>query len=328
VPSNEIEFKIYYMSEVVIESIENYGLSQKSRSRTLFTKVGIVGCGSAGQSIALLISQKELEVVFIELSEEKVNSAFIKMEHELDNRIGRWGMTPGEKRAILARISGHIGYEHLSGCDLVIEAIRSKTRDQRITCRKEVFKNIEKYVSPGTIISTNSTTIAITELSAELEHKERCVSLHFITSAPGAKMIEVVRSLYTSDDVFERVSKFITMMGKVLVQVQESPGLISIRLFITMVNEACEILMEGVGTKADIDTTMRVGLGLTLGPFELADKVGLDKVERWMDNLYGEFGDIKYKASPVIKRLVRAHQYGRTTGQGFYTYDQSGKKIG
>ena len=316
------------MAEVIVESIENYGLSQKSRSATLFSKVGVVGCGTVGQNIALLISQKELEVVFIELSDEKVSAAFSNMEKELDNMIGRWGMTPGEKRAILSRITGNVGYEHLQGCDLVIEAIRSKTREQRITCRKEVFKNIEKNVSSTAIIATNSTTIAITELSSELEYKERCVSLHFLTNAPGAKMIEVVRSLYTSDEVYDKVSKFITMLGKVLVPVQESPGLISIRLFVTMVNEACEILMEGVGTKADIDTTMRIGLGLSLGPFELADKVGLDKVERWMDNLYGEFGDIKYKASPIIKRHVRAHQYGRLSGKGFYEYDESGRKIG
>jgi 3-hydroxybutyryl-CoA dehydrogenase len=316
------------MAEVIVESIENYGLSQKSRSATLFSKVGIVGCGTVGQNIALLISQKELEAVFIELSEEKVSTAFSKIEEELDSMIGRWGMTPGEKRAIMSRITGYVGYEHLKGCDLVIEAIRSKTREQRVTCRKEVFKNIEKYTNPETIIATNSTTIAITELSSELEHKERCVSLHFLTNAPGAKMIEVVRSLYTSDDVFNKVSKFVTMLGKELVPVQESPGLISIRMFVTMVNEACEILMEGVGTKADIDTTMRIGLGLSLGPFELADKVGLDKVERWMDNLYGEFGDIKYKASPIIKRHVRAHQYGRSSGQGFYVYDDSGRKIG
>jgi 3-hydroxybutyryl-CoA dehydrogenase len=316
------------MAEVIVESIESYGLSQKSRSTTLFSKVGVVGCGTVGQNIALLISQKELEVVFIELSEEKVSLAFQRMEEELDNMIGRWGMTPGEKRAILSRITGYVGYEHLRNCDLVIEAIRSKTREQRITCRKEVFKNIEKYVSRQTIIATNSTTIAITELSSELEHKDRCVSLHFLTNAPGAKMIEVVRSLYTSDEVYDKVSKFINMLGKVLVPVQESPGLISIRLFVTMVNEACEILMEGVGTKSDIDTTMRIGLGLSLGPFELADKVGLDKVERWMDNLYGEFGDIKYKASPIIKRHVRAHQYGRQSGRGFYEYDESGRKIG
>lgn len=315
------------MAEEIIESIENFGLSQKALSRTLFSKVGIVGCGAVGQNITLLISQKELEVVFIELSEDRVSNAFKKMEQELDKMIGRWGMTPGEKRAILSRITGYVGYEHLSGCDLVIEAIRSKSRDQRVTCRKEVFKNIEKYVSTETIIASNSTTIAITELSAGLEHKERCVSMHFLTNVPESKMVEIVRSLYTSDEVYNKVSKFITMIGKTMVQVQESPGLISIRLFVSMVNEACEILMEGVGTKSDIDTTMRNGLGLTLGPFELADKVGLDKVERWMDNLYEEFGDIKYKASPIIKKHVRALQYGKITNKGFYDYNELGQKI-
>jgi 3-hydroxybutyryl-CoA dehydrogenase len=315
------------MSEVLVEQIENYGLSKKDRPKTLFSKVGLVGCGSVGQSIALMISQKELEVVFIELSEEKISNAFLRMEKELDNMIEHWGMTPGEKRAILSRITGYVGYEHLKGCDLVIETIRSKTREQRVICRKEVFKNIEKYVASDTIIASNSSTIVITELSAELEHKERCVSLHFLTSVPGAKMIEVVRGLYTSDDSYNKVFKFVKMLGKLAIPVEESPGLISVRMFISMVNEACDIMMEGVGTKNDIDTTMRIGFGLPLGPFELADKVGLDKVLRYMDNLYSEFGDKKFKASPVIKKLVRAHQFGRITGKGFYEYDEAGRKI-
>jgi len=315
------------MSEYLIESLEGYGLSQQERPRTLFSKVGIVGCGSVGQNIALMISQKELEVIFIELSEEKVSSAFIKMEQELDNMIEHWGMTPGEKRAILSRIKGYVGYEYLKGCDLVIEAIRSRSREQRVTGRKEVFKNIEKYVSPDAIIASNATTVVITELSSELEHKERCVSLHFLTNVPGAKMIEVVRGLYTSDEVYDKVMKFVKMLGKVAIPVEESPGLISIRMFVALVNDACEILMEGVGTKSDIDTTMRIGFGLPLGPFELADKIGLDKVLRWMDNLYSEFGDKKFKASPVIKRLVRAHQFGRSTGKGFYEYNENGHKI-
>ncbi|MFO7656066.1 MAG: 3-hydroxyacyl-CoA dehydrogenase family protein [Bacteroidales bacterium] len=315
------------MSEIIIESIEEYGLSKKDRPKQLFSKVGIVGCGIVGQNIAQMISSKELEVIFIELSEEKIDQAMEKIENELDHMIDQWGMTPGEKRAILSRIHGFVGYEKLRGCDLVIEAIRSKSREQRVSCRKEVFKNIEKYVSPDAIIATNSTTIAITELSSELENKHRCVSLHFLTTSPGAKMIEVVRGLYTSDEAYDRVCKFVRMLGKDVIPVEESPGLISVRLFVALVNEACEVLMEGVGTKEDIDKTMRIGLGLTLGPFELADKVGLDKVVRWMDNLYHEFGDIKYKASPVIKKLVRALQYGRMSGQGFYKYDGKGKKI-
>jgi 3-hydroxybutyryl-CoA dehydrogenase len=315
------------MAEVLIENIEDYGLSKKDRPKTLFSKVGIVGCGSVGQSIALLISQKELEVIFIELSEEKISHALVMIEKDLDNMIEHWGMTPGEKRAILSRIKGYIGYEHLKGCDLVIETIKSKTREQRVICRKEVFKNIEKYVAPDTIIATNSSTIVVTEISSELEHKERCVSLHFLTSIPGSKMIEVVRGLYTSDEALDKVFKFVKMLGKVSIPVEESPGLISVRMFVSMVNEACDILIEGVGTKQDIDATMRIGFGLPLGPFELADKVGLDKVLRYMENLYSEFGDKKFKASPVIKKLVRAHQLGRITAKGFYNYDETGRKI-
>jgi 3-hydroxybutyryl-CoA dehydrogenase len=315
------------MSEVLVEQIEKYGLSSKDRPKQLFSKVGIVGCGSIGQSISMMISQKELEVVFIELSEEKVNYAKCKIELELDRLIEHWGMTAGEKRAILSRIQGYVGYEYLKGCDMVIECIRSKTRERRVTSRKEVFKNVEKYVSSECIIATNSTTIVITELSSELEHKDRCVSLHFLANAPNAKMIEVVRGLYTSDEVYEKVCKFVRMLGKIFIPVEESPGLVSVRMFVALVNEACEILMEGVCSMEDIDLTMKVGLGMSLGPFELADKVGLDKVMRWMENLYQEFGDKKYIASPVIKRFVRANQLGRVTGKGFYRYDDNGKKI-
>ena len=141
------------------------------------------------------------------------------------------------------------------------------------------------------------------------------------------KMIEVVRGLYTSDEVYVKVCQFINMLGKIVIHVEESPGLISVRIFVALVNEACEVLMEGVGSMEDIDITMRVGIGMTLGPFELADKIGLDKVMRWMENLYNEFGDKKYIASPVIKRLVRANQLGRINGKGFYRYDENGKKI-
>ncbi len=315
------------MANVIIEPIEKYGLSAKNRPKQLFSKVGIVGCGTVGQTIALMISQKELEVVFVELSQEKIDNANCRIENELESMIQHWGMTPGEKRAIMSRIHGHVGYEHLKGCDLVIESIRSKSRERRVSCRKEVFKNVEKYVSSDCIIATNSTTIVITELSSELEHKDRCVSLHFLTNIESAKMIEVVRGLYTSDEVYDKVTIFIKMLGRDAILCEESPGLVSVRVFVAQLNEACEVLMEGVTTMESIDKTMRIGLGQTLGPFEMADKIGLDKVNRWMENLYNEFGDKKYIASPIIKRLVRAQQLGRISNKGFYSYDEEGKKI-
>lgn len=315
------------MSKVLTEPIEKYGLSKKDSPKVLFSKVGIVGCGSVGQSIARMLSRHGIDVAFIETTQEKVAEAYSGIEAQLDDMIERWGMTTGEKKAIMTRIKGTTQCVELQGCDLVIEAIKSKTREQSVEIRKKVFKNIEKYIEPSAIIATNSTTLVITELSSELEHKDRCVSLHFSSTTPDAGTIEVVRGLYTSNQAYEKVLKFVKLLNKTVIPVEESPGLISVRLIVSLINEACEILMEGVGSKENIDLAMRTGFGLPLGPFEMCDKIGLDKVLRWMDNLYGEFGDMKYKASPLIKKLVRANHLGRATGKGFYKYDENGKKI-
>ena len=248
------------MSDIIIEPIEKYGISSQNRTKQLFSKVGIVGCGTVGQNIALLISQKELEVVFIEVSEQRVKEAYAKIEIELDLLIQHWSMTPGEKRAILSRISGGMNFERLRGCDLVIEAISSKAYEYRVSSRKDVFKNIEEHVDPTCIIATNSATLVITELSSDLTYKDRCVSMHFLTNAPNAKMIEIVRGLYTTDEVYNKVIKFVTMLGKEPIYCEESPGLISIRVFLAQLNEACAVLMEGIGTVESIDKTMRIGL--------------------------------------------------------------------
>ncbi|MCK9324942.1 MAG: 3-hydroxyacyl-CoA dehydrogenase NAD-binding domain-containing protein [Bacteroidales bacterium] len=311
----------------IIEPIEPYALSKKNKPKTLFSKVGIVGCGSVGQSIARMIATKGIDVVFIELDEEKIESAKKGIESELDYMINHWGMTQGEKRGVMNRIKGSLSCKDLQGCDLVIEAIKSRIREERISLRKEIFKHIEEYVDPTTIIATNSTTIVTTELSTGLKHNDRCVSLHFSTSNPGANIVEVARGLYTSDETYENVKKFVSLIGKKMIPVQESPGLITVRLFSSLINEACEMYMEGVGAMEDIDISVRTGLGLGMGPFELADKIGLDKVVRWLENLYNEFGDLKYKANPLLKRLVRANRLGRITGQGFFQYDENGKRI-
>jgi len=314
------------MAEATVESIEKYGLRKKDKPKILFSKIGIVGCGSEGQSIARLISSSGMEVVFVETGNKAIETAMNGIEAELDAQIDHWGMTEGEKKAIVSRIHGSTSYTDLKDCDLIIESITSKNRESTVEIRQNVFKEIEKHVSKEAIIATNSTTLLITELSSELEYRDRCISLHFITNAPDSRIVEVVRGVDTSDEVYNDVCKFIKLLGKQVVPVTESPGLISVRMFAPIINEACDVLMEGVGTLDDIDQTMKTGMGLTLGPFELSDKVGLDQVLRWMDNLYQEFGNIKYKASPLIKRKVRANHLGRKTGRGFYEYDKEGNK--
>lgn len=313
-----------------VEPIEGYAIKssgEEIRKSDAFTKVGMVGCGVLGQEIAKMVSSYGIDVIFLELSEAKINEAMKGIKRDLKHMIKRWGMTESDKRAILSRIKGTLDYKDLRGCEVVIEAIKSKTREQSVDIRKEIFKQIEKVVDENTIIATNSTTLVITELASELKHPERCVSLHFISPAGDIPLVEVAKSLYTSDEAYKRVCRFTRLLGKRIVPVIESPGIISTRLIAPMINEACEILMEGVADMVDIDDTMKIGYGFPLGPFEMADKIGLDMVIRWLDNLYREFGDIKYKASPMLKKRVRANHLGREAGIGFYKYDEEGKKI-
>lgn len=317
------------MAEIVVETIEKYALHKKKREKTLFSKIGVVGCGKEGQSIARIASWHGMEVVFIELSLEKIESAILGISRELDQRIENWGLTISEKRAILSRIKGSLDYKDLADCDFVIEAIRSdeKTGVRSIDMRKEIFKGIEAVVDRDAIIATNATTIVISELASELVYRDRCVSLHFFVTSSEARIIEVVKGLYTTDEAYQRVCTFVKLINRDVIPVEESAGLVSVRLYVALLNEACEALMEGIATMEDIDKTMLIGLGMRFGPFHMADIIGLNKVGKWMDNLFDEFGEPKYKASPLIKRMVRAKRLGVQTGEGFYKYDAEGRKI-
>ncbi len=316
------------MAEIA-ESIEGFSLSKKGHAKSLFSKIGLVGNGLVGQSIARMISMRGMEIVFIEENEKKINSVLKEIDNELNLMIGRWGMTTGEKTAILNRIKGSTEWDSLSNCDLVIEALESyPTREAGVSARKKVFHNIEKNVGTTTIIATNATSLMATELISELNHPERGISFHFLTPNGEAPLVEVVRAIHTSDEVFENVKIFAKLLGKEVIPVLDFAGKISTRLIIPLINEACEILMEGVGKMTDIDKIMKVGYQMQYGPFEMADKIGLDRLLRWMENLYEEFGDQKYKVSPLIKKLVRANCLGRKEGKGFYLYDNDGAIIG
>lgn len=316
------------MAELLVEPIETYAFSKKQRVKTLFSKIGIIGCGNEGQTIAQIASMHGMEVVFVELSEEKIQLAIDHISKGLDTVIENWGLTQGEKRAIMSRIKGTMSYQDLADCDFVIEAIRDEaTGERNINVRKEIFRKVEEVVSRDCIIATNATHIVISELASELQHRDRSVSLHFFVTSPEARIIEVVKGLYTSDEAYNRVCTFVKLINRDVIAVAESAGLISVRLYVVLLNEACATLMEGVASMTDIDKTMEVGLGMRFGPFRTADIIGLNKVIKWMENLYEEFGDPRYKASPLVRRLVRAKRFGVWAGTGFYRYDHEGKII-
>ncbi len=317
------------MAKILIEPVEKYGLSSKSRKKTLFSKIGVVGCGKEGQNIARIAAFHGLEVVFLEVSETRIKNAIEAISMELDDRIESWGLTNTEKKLILSRITGTLEYKDLGDCEFIIEAVRRDfyTGERSIDHRKVIFKNIEEVVSPECIIATNATTLIITELSSELQYKERCVSLHFFMSSPEARIVEVVRGLYTSEDVYNKVLAFVKMINRDVIAVEESVGMVSIRLIMVTLNEACNIFMEGVATLESINKVTKIGLGHRFGIFHLADIIGLDKIVRWGENLFEEYGQEKYKPSPLLKRLVRAKQVGVECGKGFFKYDNRGRRI-
>ncbi len=311
------------------EPIEGFGLSSKDREKQMFSKIGVVGCGKEGQNIVGVTALAGLDVVFIELSQDKIDYAIESIGKNLDTKIDNWGLTANEKKAVLTRISGSTDYSALSECDFVIECTRydDETGERNTKIRKEVFKAVEAVVSPEAIIATNASTVIISELAADLDHKERCISLHFLATQPETHVLEIARGLYTSDEVFEKVQLFASMIKHSVVPVLETPGLVSLRLFLTTLNEACQMLMENVASKEDIDFILKQGFGYRKGVFCMADSLGIEKVVFLMENLYYEYGDKKYKPSPVLKRLYHAKQFGVRTGQGFYTYDENGNRI-
>lgn len=317
------------MAEEMIEAIERYGLSKRNRKRTLFSRIGVVGCGKEGSVIATRAALKGIEVVFLEPNQERIENAYKRIEEQLNKKIQNWGLTENEKKAIIGRIQGSSNYEDFSGCDFVIEAIRydDQTGERQVTQRKEVFRKLEEVLSQRAIIASNVSTVVVTELAAEMEHQDRCIGLHFLSNIPDSHIIEIVRGLNTSDDTYNKVCQFARMINHEFVQVTESSGLVSLRLFLIQLNEACSMLMEGVAAVEDIDRVLTVGFGHRQGVFRTADQIGIEKIVKLLENLYEEYGHVKYKPSPILLRLSRAKLWGISKGKGFYTYDESGNII-
>ena len=307
------------------ESLEKFSLNKKIAKQGLIHKVGLIGCGEVGQEVARIISQAGIDVVFIEKDEQRVVESYRQIQMQLDEIINRWGLTQSDKRIILSRITGTIDYELIRNCDLIIETISS---DNPVHDRIELFRRIEDYVSPEIPITSSVSTLMITDLAAGMQFPERALALNFLASPSSIRIVEVVCGLQTNHRSHELVCRFAKMIGKEAITVNESPGSVSTRLIVTLVNEACSTLVEGVSCIENIDCIMKRGFGMQHGPFELADRIGLDKILRYMAHLFAEFGVSKFKASPLIKRLVRANHLGLQTGKGFYVYDANGQKTG
>jgi 3-hydroxybutyryl-CoA dehydrogenase len=287
----------------------------------MIRKIGVVGAGETGQGIVLTAAQAGIDVVFCETSEEKIKEAIDAMGASLDREIERWGLTKTEKTVILSRIHGSTTYEDLRSVLFVIEAVRDE-----LELKTNVFRELDAMLPPDAILVTNTSSLSISQLAAVTRRAPLVVGMHFLSPVPKRPLVEIVRGLRTTDETVRAAREFASEIKKTAVEVFEYPGFVTTRVILPLINEAMFVVLEGVATADDVDTAMRLGYNFPAGPLEMADQIGLDEVLLWMEQLFRELGELKYRPCPLLRKLVRAGNLGVRTGQGFFKYDERGRR--
>jgi len=278
-------------------------------------RIMVIGAGQMGAGIAQVASQAGCRVWLRDVSQELVDKGLGGIRKFLERGVEKGKITVEERDAVLGRVTGTLGPEPAADCDLVIEAV---IEDLGVKAR--VFGELDKVCPPTTIFASNTSSLPITQMAATTSRPDRFIGMHFMNPVPLMKLVEIIRGLATSEATYQAVGELAVAMGKEPVTVNDSPGFVSNRILIPMINEAVYCLQEGLATPADIDTVMRLGLNHPMGPLALADLIGLDTVLFIADVLYREFQDSKYRACPLLRKMVRAGYLGKKTGKGFFSY--------
>jgi 3-hydroxybutyryl-CoA dehydrogenase len=284
-------------------------------------RVAVIGAGQMGAGIAEVAARAGLEVALSDQAEAQAANALSQLARRLHRREADGKAPAGSSDSLLARIKSGgplFGVDH---AELVIEAA-----PEQLELKAALFRSLSERAQPGAILASNTSSISITRIARETSRPEQVVGVHFMNPVPVMKLVEVVRGTLTSDATVASALGLCTRLGKQTILSQDRPGFLVNRILIPLLNEACFTLEEGVGSKEDIDAGARLGLGHPLGPLELADLIGLDTVLSIAEILHRDFGDSKYRPSPLLRNLVQAGLLGRKTGRGFYVYDQHGKK--
>ena len=279
-------------------------------------KISIIGNGTMALDIAQVCAQTGIDVVVRGRSNEKLQKAAAKIEKATARLVEKGKMTEDAKKALIGHIKFTTELADAADSDLVIEAIA-----EDVPTKVEMFKALDEICKEDVILATNTSTISITQLAAEVKHPDKFIGMHFFNPATLMKLVEVIRGMQTSDETYNKIMQLCTDIGKEAVEVKDSPGFVVNKILVPMVNEAVGILAEGVASAEDIDKAMKLGANHPMGPLALSDLIGNDVVLDIMEILYKETGDPKYRPSVLLRKMVRAGHLGKKTGKGFFDYN-------
>ena len=281
-------------------------------------KIVVIGSGTMGLDIAQVFAKKGYDVVVRDISDEILAKAQARLNKGLDKLIAKGKMDEAAKAAIVGKMTFTTDLGLAADADLVVEAAV-----ENLEIKKSIFAELDAMCKSETILASNTSSISITAIAAATKRPDKFIGMHFFNPATVMKLVEVIRGANTSDETFNTIRDLSVEIGKEPVEVNEAPGFVVNKILIPMINEAADLLYTGVATAEGIDTAMKLGANHPMGPLALGDLVGLDVCLAIMDTLYNETHDPKYRASLLLRKMVRAGKLGRKTGVGFYDYTKT-----
>ena len=281
---------------------------------TEINRVAVIGAGTMGNGIAHVFAQHGFPVTLIDVDEKRLNGALQTIRSNFERQVKKGTLAQEEAEAAIARVQRSVNRAHATEAGLIIEAV-----PEQLDLKVDVLRELDR-MAPHAILATNTSSISITALAGQCSQPERVIGMHFMNPVPVMKLVEIIRGLQTSDDTADAVMDVTERLEKTPVEVNDSPGFVSNRVLMPMINEAIFCVMEGVAEPEAIDTVMKLGMNHPLGPLALADLIGLDTCLSILEVLHRDMGEDKYRPCPLLRNYVAAGWLGRKNGRGFYSY--------